>query len=81
MGLTAMHWIESLSQAAASSFVSSIWQGILLAAGVGLCLRLVPKTTAAVRFTVWTAVFLVIVFCHSSTSPRDRCIKRHPPVP
>jgi beta-lactamase regulating signal transducer with metallopeptidase domain len=60
MGLTTMHWIESLSQAAATSAVSGIWQGLLLAAGVGLCFRLVPKTSAAIRFAVWTAVFVLI---------------------
>ena len=69
MGLTTMHWIESLSQAAATSAVSGIWQGLLLAAGVGLCFRLVPKTSAAIRFAVWTAVFVVIAllpFLHLS---------------
>jgi beta-lactamase regulating signal transducer with metallopeptidase domain len=54
-------WVESFSQMAASSFVSGIWQGVVLAVTAGLCLRLMPKLTAAIRFAVWTAVFLVIV--------------------
>jgi beta-lactamase regulating signal transducer with metallopeptidase domain len=52
--------IEKLSQIAASSLVSGIWQGILLAVGVGLVLRLVPKTTATIRFVIWTTLFLVL---------------------
>jgi hypothetical protein len=71
MELHAMQWVDSLSQVAARSFVSGIWQGALLAAGVGLCLRLMPKMTAALRFSVWTAVFLVIVllpFLHLSST-------------
>lgn len=39
---------------------SGIWQGVVLAAGVGTCLRFVPRTTAAVRFAIWTAVFAVL---------------------
>jgi hypothetical protein len=51
---------ESISRVVANSFVSGLWQGIVLAAGAGICLRLVPRTTAAVRFAVWTAVFAVL---------------------
>jgi hypothetical protein len=72
--MTAMHWmdinfmfmhgfghgIENFSRLAASSFVAGLWQGVVLAAGAALVLRLVPKTTAGVRFTVWTAVFAVL---------------------
>ncbi|RSL15470.1 beta-lactamase regulating signal transducer with metallopeptidase domain [Edaphobacter aggregans] len=57
---TAMLSLENLSQLAASSLLSSIWQGILLAAGVTLFLQLVPKTTATIRFTIWTTLFLVL---------------------
>jgi beta-lactamase regulating signal transducer with metallopeptidase domain len=54
--------IVNLSQIAASSLLSGIWQGILLAAGVGLLLRFIPKTTATFRFTIWTTLFLVLAF-------------------
>lgn len=56
-----MQSIESVAQVAASAFVSSLWQGVLLAGVVALCLRSMPKMTAAVRFAVWSAVFVVIL--------------------
>jgi hypothetical protein len=58
--LNLMQGVESVSRVVADSFVAGLWQGIVLAAGVGLCLRLVPRTTAAVRFAIWTAVFAVL---------------------
>jgi beta-lactamase regulating signal transducer with metallopeptidase domain len=61
MVLGVMQSIESVAQAAASAFVSSLWQGVLLAAVVWVCLRFFPKMTAAVRFAVWSAVFVVIL--------------------
>jgi BlaR1 peptidase M56 len=60
MDLNLIHGVESVSRLVANSFVSGLWQGIVLAAGVALCLRLVPRTTAAVRFAIWTAVFAVL---------------------
>ncbi len=53
--------IEGIAQVAASAFVASLWQGVVLAAAVWLCLRLMPKLTAAVRFAVWSAVFVAIL--------------------
>jgi beta-lactamase regulating signal transducer with metallopeptidase domain len=71
--MTAMGWMhpnlihigllqgaEGVSRVAANSVVSGLWQGVALAAGAALCLRLVPRTTAAIRFAVWTAVFAVL---------------------
>jgi beta-lactamase regulating signal transducer with metallopeptidase domain len=55
-----MQSFEGVSRLAAGSVISGLWQGIALAAGAALCLRLVPKTTAAVRFTVWTGVFAAL---------------------
>ena len=52
--------IEDASGLAASTFVSGLWQGIVLAAGAAIFLKLVPRTTAAVRFTIWTAVFVIL---------------------
>jgi beta-lactamase regulating signal transducer with metallopeptidase domain len=60
MGMGFLHGVETVSRLVANSFVSGLWQGIVLAAGVALCLRLVPRTTAAVRFAIWTAVFAVL---------------------
>ena len=64
-----LHAWEPLSQFAAGSLVSGLWQGLVLAAGVGLCLRLMPKTTATLRFAIWTVAFLVLAllpFLHPS---------------
>ena len=59
--LNAVHWIDAWAQFAAAAFVSSLWQGALLAVVVALGLRLMPKMSAAVRFAVWSAVFVVIL--------------------
>jgi hypothetical protein len=60
MDLNLMQGVESVSRLVANSFISGLWQGVVLAAGVALCLLLVPRTTAAVRFAIWTAVFAVL---------------------
>jgi BlaR1 peptidase M56 len=60
MGMGLMQGVESVSRLVANSFVSGLWQGVVLAAGVGVCLRLLPRTTAAIRFAIWTAVFAVL---------------------
>ncbi len=60
MGLGLMQGVESASCLVANSFVSGLWQGVVLAAGVGICLRLLPRTTAAIRFAIWAAVFAVL---------------------
>lgn len=52
--------MEAAARVAGGIFVSGVWQGVVLAACVGLCLRLVPKTTATIRFVVWSAVFVVL---------------------
>jgi beta-lactamase regulating signal transducer with metallopeptidase domain len=52
--------IESVSGHIAPALVSSLWQGVVLAAVVGFCLSLVPNTTAKVRFSIWSVVFIVL---------------------
>jgi Zn-dependent protease with chaperone function len=52
--------LQGISQAATGSLVAAVWQGIALAAAVGLALRLLPKTPAALRFAIWFAVFVVV---------------------
>jgi Zn-dependent protease with chaperone function len=61
MDLSLLHGVEGLSRLVASSVVSGLWQGVVLALGVGVCLRLVPKTTAAIRFASWAVVFAILV--------------------
>jgi beta-lactamase regulating signal transducer with metallopeptidase domain len=53
--------LTQFSAAAGSALVAAIWQGLLLAAAVALCLRLLPGITAAARAVVWLAVMLLIV--------------------
>ncbi|NYF78984.1 M56 family metallopeptidase [Granulicella arctica] len=55
-----MHGIYSLAQFGGVSLVSGIWQGFVIAFAVWFCLRLVPKTAPALRFAIWSFVFVVI---------------------
>jgi hypothetical protein len=55
-----MHTVVSLAEFAGMALVAGVWQGLVLAAAVWVCLRLVPKTSAALRFAVWSAVFVVV---------------------
>ncbi len=56
----AMPALDSLAGLAGTSLISGIWQGFILAAVVGFSLRLVPKTSATLRFSIWSIVFLLI---------------------
>jgi beta-lactamase regulating signal transducer with metallopeptidase domain len=58
MGMTG--WIEATSQVAASALIASVWQGILLAGIISICIKLAPRTTAGIRFLIWMAVFLAV---------------------
>ena len=62
--------LTRLSQFAAGSVVAGLWEGLALAAAVGVCLRLAPKMAATVRFLLWTITFLVLAvvpFLHLET--------------
>lgn len=79
-----MHWVGELiagpSRMAAGAFVAGLWQGLVLAAGAWLCLRLIPKATAAVRFAVWTAVFAVLAvlpFLHIYGGRAEQALAAH----
>jgi beta-lactamase regulating signal transducer with metallopeptidase domain len=41
--------------------VAGVWQGAIIAAGLALCLRLVPRVAAAHRFAAWAAAFGILV--------------------
>ena len=78
--LNLLHSVEGLSRAAAGSVVSGLWQGLVLAAAVWICVRLMPKTTAAIRFAVWTAVFAVLALLpllHAYGLPGDGEVSGH----
>ena len=49
---------------AASSLLSAVWQGLVLTAMVALVLRTAPGISAAVRSTLWGAVFLCAIALH-----------------
>ncbi len=51
---------EMLVSMAGTALVTALWQGFVLAASVGVCLRFVPRSTAAMRFAVWVAALLLI---------------------
>jgi len=57
--------IQSASQVAARALIASIWQGVLLAAVIWICLKLAPRTTAGIRFLIWMAVFLAVALLPS----------------
>ena len=49
------------SQTAAAVALTAVWQGMALALGLTLCLRLAPRTPARHRFALWAAGFSVLV--------------------
>ena len=53
-----------LSAVASGSLLAAVWQGMLLAAAVALCLRLLPGISSAARSVVWTAALILAVGLH-----------------
>lgn len=51
---------QMFSEHAAALAATGFWQGVLIACGLALCLRLVPRTSAGHRFAVWAAAFVTI---------------------
>ena len=52
---------RAFSQVAAPMVATALWQGLVVAAGLAICLRLAPRMPAAHRFTVWAAGFVALV--------------------
>src|SRR5271170_7576305 len=52
--------IQTIAQFASTALISSLWQGIVLAVMIWLCLKLAPRTAANVRFVIWSAVFVAM---------------------
>ena len=50
--------VQLFAQLASVALISSIWQGCILAAIIWLCLKLAPRTSAGVRFAIWSVVFV-----------------------
>ncbi len=60
MELSLMHGLQAFSEGVAGALVASVWQGLVLAATIWICLRMLPKTGAATRFAIWMAAFGVL---------------------
>ena len=54
-------WLASACEPAATTLATSIWQGAVIVCGLEIALRLMPRISAAHRFAVWAAGFLVAV--------------------
>src|SRR5580700_3308836 len=52
-------WLASASLTAATTLVTSMWQGAVIVCGLEIALRLMPRISAAHRFAVWAAGFVV----------------------
>jgi beta-lactamase regulating signal transducer with metallopeptidase domain len=52
---------RAFSLQAGTVAVTALWQGAVVACGLAICLRLVPRTSAAHRFAVWAAAFVTLV--------------------
>ena len=55
------HAWESFAQDAGTVLVSSIWQGTVIVCGLGVVLRMMRQMSAAYRFAVWAAGFVIAV--------------------
>jgi beta-lactamase regulating signal transducer with metallopeptidase domain len=61
MQTATLHLLVAFSRFAAPAFVSGLWQGVALVAMVAVSLRLLPRAGAAVRFTIWSLAFALLV--------------------
>jgi hypothetical protein len=53
--------LEEWVREAAAVAVNQLWQGVAVAAGLAVCLRLAPRTRASHRFALWMAAFGTLV--------------------
>ena len=56
-----IHTVSGLAAVAAGSLVAAVWEGLVLAAVVAVCLGMLPGITAAARSVVWSAAMVVVV--------------------
>jgi beta-lactamase regulating signal transducer with metallopeptidase domain len=56
-----VHLSNVLSERAADVAVTALWQGVLVAIALTLCLRMAPRISAAYRFVSWATAFLALV--------------------
>jgi beta-lactamase regulating signal transducer with metallopeptidase domain len=56
-----LHAATLVSAAAVSALFSAIWEGAVVAVCVALCLRTMPRLSAAFRSLIWLAVFFFLI--------------------
>jgi hypothetical protein len=61
---TALHAVTLVSTGAVTGLISAVWEGCVLAALAALCLKMLPRLSAAARSLVWLNVFLLLVLLH-----------------
>ncbi len=68
MNLTALFPVfNPVADRAADIAVTALWQGVLIAGLLAICVRVAPRVSAAYRFAVWGTAFAVLV-CLSAFS-------------
>jgi beta-lactamase regulating signal transducer with metallopeptidase domain len=65
-----LHAVTLVSAAAVSALFSAIWEGSVVAICVALCLRMLPRLSAASRSFIWLTVFSLLVPLHFGPSFR-----------
>ncbi|MGB6194052.1 MAG: M56 family metallopeptidase [Terracidiphilus sp.] len=66
-----MDGMQSIASAAAPMAVTALWQGAAIALGLALCLRWTPRSSAHLRFLLWSvgfATLLALPFLHGISS-------------
>jgi BlaR1 peptidase M56 len=53
--------LQAFAAVAAPIAITALWQGIVVATGLALCLRLAPRLSSAHRFLIWAAGSVAVV--------------------
>lgn len=64
--------VSGLPAVAVSNLISAVWEGAILAAGVALCLRLLPRLSPASRSVIWMNAFALLVLLHALPAMRGQ---------
>src|ERR1700761_2671820 len=57
----AAHVLADFSRTTAAMLLTSLWQGLVIATFLGICLRFAPRISAGLRFVLLTAGFAAVV--------------------
>jgi beta-lactamase regulating signal transducer with metallopeptidase domain len=63
-----LHAATLVSAAAVSALFSAIWEGAVVAVCIALCLRTIPRLSAAFRSLIWLAVFFFLILLNIGPS-------------